>query len=86
MLELAQQLPEFPSVEAMYGCGGNTAPSDQPVYAFLDKKRSEGKPFKVYMTATASKFLSFYYAVVNEPLAGIATKKLNPLETMTVVA
>ena len=39
------------------------APQDEPVYQFLDKKRSEGKPYYVYMTAAANKFLRIYYAV-----------------------
>ena len=26
-------------------------PEDEPVYQFLDKKRAEGKPYYVYMTA-----------------------------------
>ena len=39
-----------------------TSPSDEPVYSFLDKKRSEGKPYKVYMIAAANKFLRIYYA------------------------
>ncbi|MDR2655636.1 MAG: transposase [Oscillospiraceae bacterium] len=30
---------------------------DNPVYYVLDRKRVEGKPFFVYMTATANKFL-----------------------------
>jgi transposase len=33
------------------------APADEPVYQFLDKKRSEGKPYFVYMTAASNKFL-----------------------------
>ena len=37
-------------------------PIDEPVYQFLDKKRSEGKPYKVYMIAAANKFLRIYYA------------------------
>lgn len=45
-----------------------TSPVDEPVYLFLDKKRSEGKPYKVYMTAAANKFLRIYYARVNEVL------------------
>ncbi len=45
------------------------SPVDEPVYLFLDKKRSEGKPYKVYMTAAANKFLRIYYARVNEVLA-----------------
>ena len=41
-------------------------PADKPVYQFLDKKRTEGKPYKVYMIATAHKFLRIYYARVKE--------------------
>ncbi len=44
------------------------SPVDEPVYQFLDKKRAEGKPYKVYMTAAANKFLRIYYAKVNEAL------------------
>ena len=44
------------------------APEDEPVYQFLDKKRSEGKPYYVYMTAGANKFLRRYYAKVTEYL------------------
>ncbi|HWS30539.1 MAG TPA: IS110 family transposase [Clostridia bacterium] len=40
------------------------APEDEPVYRFMDKKRSEGKPYKVYMMASANKFLRIYYARV----------------------
>src|SRR5699024_3050928 len=29
------------------------APIDEPVYQFMDKKRSEGKPYRVYMMASA---------------------------------
>ena len=45
------------------------SPADEPVYQFLDKKRSEGKPFYVYMTAAANKFLRIYYARVKEVLS-----------------
>lgn len=44
------------------------APQDEPVYKFLDKKRSEGKPYYVYMTAGANNFLRIYYARVKECL------------------
>lgn len=37
---------------------------NEPVYQFMGKKRSEGKPYKVYMMATANKFLRIYYATV----------------------
>jgi len=40
------------------------APADEPIYQFMDKKRSEGKPYKVYMMASANKFLRIYYATV----------------------
>lgn len=43
-------------------------PADEPVYQFLDKKRSEGKPYYVYMTAGANKFLRRYYAKVRDYL------------------
>jgi transposase len=39
---------------------------DEAVYQFLDRKRSEGKPYKVYMIAGANKFLRIYYARVSE--------------------
>lgn len=45
-----------------------TQPTDNPVYQFLDKKRSEGKHYYCYMTAAANKFLRIYYAKVNEVL------------------
>jgi len=42
---------------------------DDPVYHFLEKKRSEGKPYNVYMTAGANKFLRIYYGKVKAHLA-----------------
>ena len=44
-------------------------PQDDPVYQFLDKKRAQGKPYYVYMTAGANKFLRRYYAKVRDYLA-----------------
>ena len=44
-------------------------PQDDPVYRFMDKKRAEGKPYLVYMTAGANKFLRIYYGKVKEYLA-----------------
>ena len=40
------------------------SPTDEPVYQFLDRKRAEGKPYLVYMTAAANKFLRIYHAKV----------------------
>ena len=45
------------------------SPADEPVYQFIDKKRAEGKPYKVYMIAAANKFLRIYFARVKEALA-----------------
>ena len=47
------------------------SPADEPVYQFLDKKRSEGKPYYVYMTAAANKFLRIYHARVKECLSAL---------------
>ena len=44
------------------------SPADSPVYAFMDKKRSQGKPYLVYMTAGANKFLRIYYGTVRDSL------------------
>ena len=47
------------------------------IYAFMDKKRAEGKHFYVYMVAGTAKFLRIYYARVVE--------HLNSLEPMSQV-
>jgi transposase len=44
------------------------SPADNPVYQFMDKKRAEGKPYRVYMMASANKFLRIYYATVKQYL------------------
>ena len=44
---------------------------DDAVYGFMDKKRSEGKPYYVYMTAGANKFLRIYYGRVKEYLSSL---------------
>ncbi len=51
------------------------SPADDPVYAFMDKKRSQGKPYYVYMTAGANKFLRIYYGRVNEYLSSLSEDK-----------
>lgn len=50
---------------------------EDPVFQFMDKKRSEGKHFYVYMVAGGAKFLRIYYARVKEVLA--AQDALNAL-------
>ena len=47
------------------------SPHDEPIYQFMDKKRSEGKPYRVYMMASANKFLRIYYATVKAYLDGL---------------
>jgi len=56
------------------------SPVNEPVYQFLDKKRSEGKPYYVYMTAAANKFLRIYYAKVKEYLNKLDEKSDNQLK------
>lgn len=46
---------------------------DDAVYQFMDKKRAQGKPYYVYMTAGANKFLRIYYGRVKEYLAALPT-------------
>lgn len=43
-------------------------PEDEPIYQFIDKKRSEGKHYYSYRIAAANKFLRIYYAKVNQVL------------------
>lgn len=45
------------------------SPADDAVYAFMDRKRAQGKPYYVYMTAGANKFLRIYYGRVKEYLS-----------------
>lgn len=49
------------------------APLHDPVFQFLDKKRAEGKPYHIYMTAGCNKFLRIYYGKVKEHLAFLDT-------------
>ena len=50
-------------------CYLQNAPADEPVFQFLDRKRAEGKPYYVYMTAGANKFLRRYYGKITEYLS-----------------
>lgn len=52
-------------------CLIQTKPQDDPVYQFMDRKRAEGKPYLVYMTTGANKFLRIYYGRVKEYLAAL---------------
>ena len=42
------------------------APTDDPIFQFLDRKRSEGKHYYSYMNAGAAKLLRVYYARVKQ--------------------
>ena len=50
-------------------------PEDDPVYQFIDKKRSEGKEYYVYMTAGANKFLRIYYGKVKEYMRNLQAEQ-----------
>lgn len=54
------------------------SPAGEPVYQFLDKKRAEGKPYYVYMTAAANKFLRIYYALVKAYLNALDASNTTP--------
>ena len=121
MKKLAQQLPEYPIVMAMYGVGDSLGPQliaeigdvrrfhkrnaltafagvdpkgnqsgnreskrnpatkhgspelRRTLFLVIDKKRAEGKPYYVYMTAGANKFLRIYYEKVREYFASLVT-------------
>lgn len=47
------------------------SPEQEPIYQFMDKKRAEGKPYRVYMMASANKFLRVYYATVKAHLEAL---------------
>ena len=53
-------------------CLIKTMPQDDPVYMFMSKKRAQGKPYYVYMTAGANKFLRIYYGRVKEHLESLS--------------
>jgi transposase len=59
------------------------SPMDNPVYVFMDKKRAEGKPYYVYMTAGANKFLHIYYGKVNAFLAAKEEAEAEQTDTST---
>ena len=47
------------------------SPEQEPIYQFMAKKRAEGKPYRVYMMASANKFLLVYYAAVKAHLEAL---------------
>ena len=47
------------------------SPEQEPIYQFMAKKRAEGKPYRVYMMASANKFLRVYYAAVKAHLEAL---------------
>ena len=49
-------------------CLVKTQPVNDPVFQFIDRKRSEGKHYYSYMCAGSAKFLRIYYARVKEYL------------------
>ena len=53
-------------------CVLQLANPDEDVHQFISRKRSEGKPFKVYMIAGTNKFLRIYYARVKKSFDALA--------------
>ena len=51
------------------------SPVGDAVYDFMDKKRAQGKPYYVYMTAGANKFLRIYYGRVKEYMESLDSKE-----------
>ena len=51
-------------MSAIFWC----SPVDEPVYRFIDRKGAEGKPYRVYMMASANKLLRIYYATMKQYL------------------
>lgn len=52
-------------------CLLKTQPVNDPVFQFIDRKRSEGKHYYSYMCAGSAKFLRIYYARVKEYLSAL---------------
>lgn len=52
-----------------------SSPENDAVYKFIAKKRAEGKPYYVYMTAGANKFLRIYYGRVKEYLVSLPNEE-----------
>ena len=48
-----------------------THPQDDPVYQFIDKKRAQGKPYYVYMTAGCQQVSKNLYGRVKEYLSSL---------------
>lgn len=63
------------TLHQVMSCILQNAPEHEPVFQFLDKKRTEGKRYYVYMVAGANKFLRIYYAKVNEYLAQVGIQE-----------
>lgn len=48
-----------------------SSPENDSIYTFISRKRAEGKPYYVYMTAGANKFMRIYYGRVKEYLSSL---------------
>ncbi len=68
MHKVTSTLPKSPAVTVIDGLIEHS-PIDDPVYAFMDKKRAQGKPYYVSITTGANKLLRIYYGCVRESLA-----------------
>jgi transposase len=57
-------------------------PENESVFKTLDKKRSEGKKYLVYMTAAMNKFLKIYYARIMDHFVKLASAETASDETV----
>ena len=55
------------------------------LYQFMDKKHSEGSSYKVYMMASANKFLRICYAFITVKVCLLYTSRLGKLPQHDVV-
>ena len=69
MDKLSLTLPEYETVMSLYGVGRVMCSQLIAEIGDVRRKRSEGKPYRVYMIAAARKFLGIYYARVMEAIS-----------------
>ena len=69
MDKLSSTLPEYETVMSLYGVGRVMCSQLIAEIGDVRRKRSEGKPYRVYMIAAARKFLGIYYARVMEAIS-----------------
>ena len=62
------------------------APMDEPVYQFMNKKRSEGKPYRVYMMASANRIPAHLLCFCESLLGFSGTRLISQRYTIWLAA